>query len=482
MYADPMPAAETKLPGELPSRPGPASDAKRAARLADRIIEDVMAEGWPVGRVFGAEVDLLERYQVSRAVFREAVRLLEYQEVARTRRGPRGGLVVTEPTMEAVIDAMVMYLLRVDARLDEVFEARIVLEEIAADLAARRLEEEDLVRLRLFVDERSSDPGADPRDLHSLVASSSRNPALKLFVEALNRVARLYSTGWKRFGKTSEILHAHARIAEAVISGDPATARRRMRVHLQAEADYLRRRRSTRQALPGNILLDSSGRGKRAEAVARNIAQAVVARAMRPGELIGTETELIERERVSRAILREAVRLLEYHQIARMRRGPGGGLFVVEPGMAAVTDVVAIYLARHEMALAQLSELRTGVEMTIVELAVERVDDDGRVRIDEALAVEMASSDEDSVQAADDLHAALAGVAGNRVLQLVALVLIRLSRLHQVERLAPVAREQIRTEVLRAHSGIAAAVTAGDRELARHRMQRHLDALAEVVR
>src|ERR1700735_1282503 len=132
-------------------RPGADSSAKRAAKVADLIVEDVMALGWPVGQVLGSETDLLERYQVSRAVFREAVRLVEHQQVARTRRGPGGGLVVTEPTVDAVIDAVVLYLHRVDARLDEVFEARIALEEIASELAPERLDERDLSELRTFV-------------------------------------------------------------------------------------------------------------------------------------------------------------------------------------------------------------------------------------------------------------------------------------------------------------------------------------------
>ena len=50
--------------------------------------------------------------------------------------------------------------------------------------------------------------------------------------------------------------------------------------------------------------------------------------------------------------------------------------------------------------------------------------------------------------------------AHNRVLELVALVLIRLSRLHQIERLAPKARNQIKAEVHRTHEGIAAAIDA----------------------
>ena len=65
--------------------------------------------------------------------------------------------------------------------------------------------------------------------------------------------------------------------------------------------------------------------------MARNITRTILSEDLEPGELVGTESELIEREGVSRALLREAVRLLEHHQIARMRRGPGGGLFVMAP-------------------------------------------------------------------------------------------------------------------------------------------------------
>src|ERR1700744_2985650 len=164
-------------------RPGADSNAKRAAKVADLIIEDVMALGWPVGEVLGSEVELVERYEVSRAVFREAVRLLEHQQVAQTRRGPGGGLGITEPTTGAVIDAVVLYLHRVDARLDEIFEARIILEEIACQLATERADEDDLAELRRFVEGGPIDLDQDPRGLHVLVAAMSRNPGLQLFVE-----------------------------------------------------------------------------------------------------------------------------------------------------------------------------------------------------------------------------------------------------------------------------------------------------------
>jgi DNA-binding FadR family transcriptional regulator len=475
----------TRTQGGPPARPVGPPKAKRASKVADRIVEDVIAADWPVGQILGSEAELLERYQVSRAVFREAVRLVEHQQVARTRRGPGGGLVITEPTVDAVIDAVVLYLYRVEARLDELFEARIVLEDIAAALAPARLDEQDLARLRAFSDDAKAQLRPDPRALHGLVAAISRNPAVELFVVVLTRVAMLYSSGWQDFGPAvrAETAHAHARIAEAVMSGDASTAQHRMRRHLEAEADYLRKRRSTRQLLPGSVVvLSQSGNGKRAEAVARRITQQVVDDGLLPGQLVGTEPELMRREGVSRAVLREAVRLLEHHQIARMRRGPGGGLFVFEPSVAAVSDVAAIYLARRGTRLSDVAEVRTGIEVAIAGLAAADIDAHGEMAIKEALDREAKTPEEEQPDVVHDLHAAVAAAAGNRVLELIALVFIRLSRIYQIERLARGTREQISAEVRRAHEGIAAAVEARDRELARHRMRRHLDALAALMR
>jgi DNA-binding FadR family transcriptional regulator len=475
----PTPADARDVP-----RPGAGSNAKRAAKVADLIIEDVMALGWPVGEVLGSEADLLERYRVSRAVFREAVRLVEHQQVARTRRGPGGGLVITEPTVEAVIDTVVLYLHRVGARLDEIFEARIVLEEIACQLASARTDQNDLAQLRRFAEGRPVDPEGDPRELHTLVAAISRNAGLGLFVDVLNRAAQLYAPDWQRLGGATEkeTSHAHAMIAEAVMDGDAELSRNRMRKHLQAESDVLRRRRSTRQRLPDSVVLAQSAQGKGAETVARHITRTIVAGGLQPGVLVGTEPELIEREGVSRALLREAVRLLEHHQIARMRRGPGGGLFVMAPSANAVTEVAAIYLARRGMKLSELAELGTGVEVAITDLAAARIDEVGVVGLRQAITREEHATDAERAEAVYDLHAAVAAAAQNRVLHLVALVLIRLSCLHQTERLAPKAQKQISAEVLRTHQGIARAIEDGDRELARHRMRRHLEALGALVR
>jgi DNA-binding FadR family transcriptional regulator len=463
----------------VPARRGSPVGSKLAAVVADRIVADVVERGWPVGEVLGSEAVLLRRYGVSRAVFREAVRLVEHQQVARMRRGPGGGLVVTEPSVESVIDAVVVYLCRADARLDDVFDARLILEEMVAELAPSRLEEDDLVALRDLVEREARGEVTDHRVLHQLLAAVTRNPALDLFVEILNRVTVFYVED--RSELAAEVQRAanvaHARIAEAVMAGNEGLARSRMHKHLVAEDDFLRSRRTSRQTLHADYVALTGGGNKGAEVVAEQVLRQVVADGWPVGQLLGSESDLIERYDVSRAVLREAVRLLEYHRIAAMRRGPGGGLFVTEPGVDAVTDSVALLLDRRGMGAASLAEVRAGVELAIVDRVIADLDDEGVARLEEALEVERATPDEAFVDiVGHDMHAVLARLTGNPVLELVTLVLIRLTRLHQ---LTPSGHRpsEIVEEVTRAHGRIVEAIVARDRDLAHHRMRRHLDAL-----
>jgi DNA-binding FadR family transcriptional regulator len=490
-----VPAGSKPRATSRPARPSPAApgavslstlrgrdgDSKLAARVASQIVDDVVARGWPVGTVLGSSDDFLERYDISRAVFREAVRLLEHQQVARTRRGPGGGLLVVEPSVDAITDAAVLYLLRVDARLDEVFEARLVLEEIVAELAPARIDRAGCVALRDLVAAEEAGAVTDRQALHSLLAALTGNPALELFVDILNRVSALYLRDRSSVEAVStRTKHAHQEIAEAVTAGDEPRARRLMRDHLDDEVANLQRKRAMRQVLPSGVVMGGPAGKKRAEQVAREIFHSVVSGRLEPGHLLGSEPELIERYGVSRAVFREAVRLLEHQQIATMRRGPGGGLFVAAPSPAAVSDVVALYLARQGAGIAALAELRVRVEVEILDLVIDRLDAAGTAVLNQA--AELEESDQQADVAIHNLHAAIAGLSRNRALELIVLVLIRLTRFHQYRPLSAREEDEIRREVNRTHLGIARAIQSHDRDLARRRMRRHLEVLPALLR
>lgn len=462
----------------MPVVTGRANGSTLSATVADAILQDVVAQGWPEGEVLGSEQELLERYGVSRAVFREAVRLVEHKGVARMRRGPGGGLVVTAPTLESVMDAVAVYLYSAGAGVDEVFDARLVLEEVVAELAPSRLTEADVAALRELVEREQRGEVRDYRELHAMLAAFTENPALEFFVDLLNRVSTLFLNDPTVLKGTtiSASSHAHAAIAESVLAGDDSHARNRMRKHLTAEAEYLRRSARTEIVLPSPDAAQKSGQ-KVAFAILGEIADA----GWPVGSLLGSERDLMERYDVSRAVLREAVRVLEHHQVARMRRGPGGGLFVAQPGVAATTEAVALYLHRVAITPAQLFEVRAAVELAALERAVERLGPDDVEDLRLALDAERDASAEEFRDLAHGVHAVLAGASGNRVLELLALVLIRLTRIRQ----GPKPRRRVgradAAELFKVHERIVDAVVDGDVEVARLRMRRHLQALAELV-
>ena len=459
----------------------PPTSRKLAAGIAARIVADISDAGWPEGEVFGSEAELLDRYGVSRAVFREAVRLLEHQEVARMRRGPGGGLVVTVPSVESVIQAVMVYLLYVGARFEEVFEARQALEQEAVSLAAARLGEEHLVELRDLVAAEANGDVAHHRVLHVLVAAASRNPALEFFVDLLHRVTLLYAPESEAL--TSQVLassaEAHVRIVESIVGGDASRAVRRMRSHLDAEAGFIRGRMPDRPRAEAVFSRSDGGRTKLAESVARQVFVEVVDAGWPVGELLGSEADLMARFDVSRAVLREAVRVLEHHQVARMRRGPGGGLQVTAPGIDATTVAIALHLDRIGVEAEHLYEVRRNLEMTVLDRVIAGVDTDGVEKLEAVLAHPHETQIE-ITRLGQDLHTLLATLSGNRVLELLTDVIVRLSRGHA--RRAPLTSPVPPLEELHAaHREIVDAITARDAALARYRMRRHLDTLPRWV-
>ena len=65
---------------------------------------------------------------------------------------------------------------------------------------------------------------------------------------------------------------------------------------------------------------------------------------------MGSEHELQQPYRLSRAVLREAVRLVEHHQVARIRRSRGGRLLIAEPA-TNITPSTFVLLYRFPVPL-----------------------------------------------------------------------------------------------------------------------------------
>jgi len=452
-------------------------------RIARQLEDEIIARGWPVGEALGSETELQARFEVSRSVLREAVRLLEHHQVGRMRRGRNGGLLVTAPDPGPATRALVIYLEFVGTSVEHLLQARLLLEPLAARLAAGAVTEEGIGRLRDALAAEWARGGEwDPRpedDLHVILGRSSGNVVLQLSVEVLIRLTSRYAQMSRPVPKDDVAAksrdHArHVEIVEAVIAGDAATAETSMADHLEKTTNRLMAQRARRPA--GRPLLGSpdpsleAGR-KLAEVIADHIHDDIAADGWRVGEVFGSETDLLHRYGVSRAVLREAVRLLEHHSVAWMRRGPGGGLVVQAPDPTASIHTVALYLDHEGLSPTDLRVVREAIELGCIHaVTIDGASPEAADRL--RTAVERAVERGDS---GDVFHNELAELAGNPVLTLFLRIITELWARHS--RTQRPATPAVADEVRRVHENILDAVLAGDDGLAQHRMRRHLQAL-----
>lgn len=209
-----------------PTRPG-----KRAYALAGEIEKEIARLGWPVGTVLGGEEALVQRYAVSRAVFRESVRILESRWVARMRPGPGGGLVVTTPDSSAVRDLVRMYLGFKRATPEDLVAAWAVLQLASVAQVAASVDEVAAARLREVVGSEDDDWRPRVRNLHGTIAELSGNPALELFTEVVLDLA-LETLEPEREPSSAWLDEQHRALVSAVVAGDAGLAQLRLRHYL----------------------------------------------------------------------------------------------------------------------------------------------------------------------------------------------------------------------------------------------------------
>jgi DNA-binding FadR family transcriptional regulator len=236
---------------------------KKAAEVARRIEAEIVARGWPLGELLGSEPELIARYGVSRAVFREAVRIVEHDGAARMRRGPGGGLVVTAPDLAAVEEAATLFLDHADVSAQDLFDVRSSLELTCVSILAENLTEAGAARLRQVL-EHEKDLGGDgvenrrAHDLHIVIADLTGNPAMRLFVETLTRLTSA-RVGHLQFDVEDlrEVHAAHEAIVEAIVSGNATLAAQRMRRHLAEAVTFYYRRQEVQAGEPIRSLVQT---------------------------------------------------------------------------------------------------------------------------------------------------------------------------------------------------------------------------------
>lgn len=117
---------------------GPVRPRKMPEMVADRVRRMIARGEIGDGEWLPTEPQLMERFGVSRPTLREAFRLLEADSLITIRRGPPGGARVTIPGPEAAAEQFGLLLTLSKTTLQDVYEARMVIEPACARTLAER--------------------------------------------------------------------------------------------------------------------------------------------------------------------------------------------------------------------------------------------------------------------------------------------------------------------------------------------------------
>ena len=215
---------------------------KAYEQVADQLRELIVGGSLARGQRLPNETVLAADFGVSRATVREALRLLAAQNLVRTAKGAGGGSYVTLPTVDhisAFLHSSINLLTEAeDVTLEELLEARALLEVPAARLAARRRADGDVDRLRATI------PG-DPlrlstreqfvynEEFHSVIIAASGNTLLSIAAQPIFTVLQTSlarSALGHRFHRS--INEHHRGIAAAIEAGDESGAGEQMHEHL----------------------------------------------------------------------------------------------------------------------------------------------------------------------------------------------------------------------------------------------------------
>jgi GntR family transcriptional repressor for pyruvate dehydrogenase complex len=119
------------------------------------------------------------------------------------------------------------------------------------------------------------------------------------------------------------------------------------------------------------------GHRSKAEHVAQQLLERIIAAKLKPGSSFATEAELLSQFNVSRPTMRESLKLLESQGVLELRPGPGGGIIVREPSTDLLAHGLSVFLRLHEVPFSTVIKAREVIEPALAyEAAVNGSEED----------------------------------------------------------------------------------------------------------
>lgn len=179
------------------------------------------------------ELNLAAEFGVSRTPVREALKRLSAE-----------GLVTSDSSRGLVVRGLSF------REVEEIYEVREVLDGLATRLAARRISQQELAKLRVLLELMGEHTRRGQRDalvqanikFHEVIAQAARNDWLTTMMRGVTDFTLRFSyTSFASSGRNEEVLDEHAAVFRALERGDGDEAERLARGHVVQARSFLAR-------------------------------------------------------------------------------------------------------------------------------------------------------------------------------------------------------------------------------------------------
>src|SRR3954471_20768855 len=203
-----------------------------------------------------------------------------------------------------------------------------------------------------------------------------------------------------------------------------------------------------------------------------DVRDALFAKKLKPGDVLGTENEIAARYGVSRIVARDALRTLEALGIAEIRMGKGGGARVARGNPPLFAGAPAVHLDLTGVTPAEIMDAQRAIECLAAELAAENATDADVARLRQIIDDADASMGDVAgfTRLGAEFHLAVAEASHNRVLvvQLISLQHVSCRRRN------PTLTPKVMQRVQDTHREVLALIETRDPAGARRLMDDHV--------
>lgn len=223
---------------------------------------------------------------------------------------------------------------------------------------------------------------------------------------------------------------------------------------------------------------------KAADVLAGILREKILGGQLSEGADLPNERDLGLQSGLSRASVREALRILEGEGLIVTRTGRNGGSAVLRPTSATIERSVGIFIRGQNIRFEAVLETRSAIEPASARFAAKHRTDDDLLAIEQSHARLIDASRADDlqayVQANLDWHVQVVRASHNELL--IAFISAVSKPVYVDSDIEGFNSAEVRSAVIRAHQQVMDAIRAGDGDAAERRMARHVGAYISDVR